>query len=256
MRAGRDLSEHAAYLEQIAKGRIVRGRLDITARLDEAAQHVPELDRRRAISALRELQTLRDELGLVGEVPLTMLTAVPELFRTGFSVDLDSARAALQSALQNALHSLEQMRVTEGGSLHEVLIEHLERVQLLTHEIDSLTQSYADRNRARLRERATRYIESLSVRVDRARLEQELVLLAMHGDILEELNRLSSHCGQFVSMLEQPAAVGRKLDFLLQEMAREVNTIGSKSTDVEIAFRVVELKSEIDRMREQVQNVE
>jgi uncharacterized protein (TIGR00255 family) len=111
-------------------------------------------------------------------------------------------------------------------------------------------------HRKRLRERADRLRASADVDVDKSRLEQEIALFAERSDICEELTRLESHCTQFAGLLGDAEAIGRRMDFLLQEMAREANTVGAKSPDAAIAHAIVEMKAEIERMREQVQNVE
>jgi uncharacterized protein (TIGR00255 family) len=107
-----------------------------------------------------------------------------------------------------------------------------------------------------LRERVSKLLDGMDVVLDVGRLEQEVALFADHADVTEELTRLASHCKQFAALFASVEPVGRRMDFLLQEMSREVNTIGSKASEAEIALRIVELKAELERMREQVQNVE
>jgi uncharacterized protein (TIGR00255 family) len=111
-------------------------------------------------------------------------------------------------------------------------------------------------HRARLEQRINELLESSGIQLQRDRLEQEIALLADRSDITEELVRLDSHFDQFGHLLQDGEAVGRRLDFLLQEISREVNTVGSKSQNVKVAHLVVEMKSEVERLREQVQNVD
>jgi uncharacterized protein (TIGR00255 family) len=136
------------------------------------------------------------------------------------------------------------------------LVRRLAHVRALAREIGSRSPDVLEAHRKRLRERAERIRIGTDIDVDAARLEQELAMFAERCDITEELTRLESHCTQMAGLLGCEEAIGRRLDFLLQEMAREANTVGAKSPDAQISHAIVEVKAEIERMREQVQNVE
>lgn len=256
VRLPKDIAEHSAFIEQAARARFQRGRLDLTVRMDESVAPSMRLDKKRATEALRALAELRDELEMQGEVPLSLLATVPDLFVLVPTADAASLRTALSHALGKALDAMEDMRRVEGEALAAELCDRLERVRSLAAEIAACTGEVPERTRRRIRDRLERLLDSVDVALDPGRLEQEILFLADHGDVSEELSRLATHCAQFAVLCMQAEPIGRKLDFLLQEMAREVNTLGSKSSDAEVAFRVVELKSEIERMREQVQNIE
>lgn len=256
VRLPKDIAHHSAFLEQAVRARFQRGRLDLTVRLDENIAPTMRLDKKRATEALRALAELRDELQMQGEVPLSLLATVPDLFVVVPSIDPSALRSALTHALSKALDAMEDMRRVEGEALAAELCDRLERVRSLAAEIAAYTGEVPERTRRRIRDRLERLLETVDVALDPGRLEQEILFLADHGDVSEELSRLATHCAQFSVLCMQTDPIGRKLDFLLQEMAREVNTLGSKSSDAEVAFRVVELKSEIERMREQVQNIE
>ena len=129
-------------------------------------------------------------------------------------------------------------------------------VRRLARDVERRAPDVVEAHRKRLRERADRLRASTDIDVEPGRLEQEIAMFAERSDICEELTRLESHCVQFASLLTVDEAVGRRLDFLLQEMAREANTVGAKSPDAPIAHAIVEVKADIERMREQVQNVE
>jgi uncharacterized protein (TIGR00255 family) len=148
------------------------------------------------------------------------------------------------------------MREREGVALAKDMSKRLERVRELARGIEARAPEVLETHRKRLHDRADRLRSAVDVEVDAARLEQEIAIFAERIDICEELTRLESHCIQFAALLGAPEPVGRRLDFLLQEMAREANTVGAKSPDAPIAHAVVEVKAEIERMREQVQNVE
>lgn len=256
VRLPKELGEHGTFLEQLARSKLTRGRLEISVRFDGPASGALVLDRRRAFAAMRALMDLRDELGLSDAVPLSLLASVPDLFVNPSSEDPENARRALAASLEVALTGLEKMRVAEGANLHADLRERLRTVRSLATEITGFASELSERYRKRLGERVARLLEGREHMVDKSRLELEIALIADHSDVTEELTRLSSHCGQFAQLLEPNDPAGRRMDFLLQEMAREVNTIGSKSSEADVGLRVVELKAELERMREQVQNVE
>jgi uncharacterized protein (TIGR00255 family) len=148
------------------------------------------------------------------------------------------------------------MRAREGSALRDDLVKRLQHVRRLARDIERRAPEVIETHRKRLRERADRLRVSAEIDLDVARLEQEIAMFAERSDICEELTRLESHGEQFAGLLASDGAIGRRLDFLLQEMAREANTVGAKSPDAQIAHGVVEMKAEIERMREQVQNVE
>jgi uncharacterized protein (TIGR00255 family) len=217
---------------------------------------VPVLDRDRARSAYRSLCELRDELAPGEGVPLSLLAAIPDLFASAVDAQLDRIREATLVAFEAAVIALNGMRELEGVALQTDLLKRVERVRRLARDIERRAPEVVDTHRRRLRERADRLRAATEIDVDAGRLEQEIALFAERSDVCEELTRLESHCGQFVALLSGDEAVGRRLDFLLQEMAREANTVGAKSPDAPIAHAIVEVKAEIERMREQVQNIE
>jgi uncharacterized protein (TIGR00255 family) len=147
------------------------------------------------------------------------------------------------------------MRAAEGEALDRELRGRLARIDALTSDVESRSADVQRSVRERLRKRADQLRDETGL-LDEARLHQEIVLAADRLDVTEETVRMRSHTAQFRAILESSGAVGRRLDFLLQEMGREANTIGSKGGDAPIAHQVVELKTELERIREQVQNVE
>jgi uncharacterized protein (TIGR00255 family) len=135
-------------------------------------------------------------------------------------------------------------------------MKRLTSVRRLARDVERRAPDVVEAHRKRLRDRAERLRASTEIDVEPGRLEQEIAMFAERSDICEELTRLESHCAQFSALLASEEAVGRRLDFLLQEMAREANTVGAKSPDAQISHAIVEVKADIERMREQVQNVE
>jgi uncharacterized protein (TIGR00255 family) len=256
VRVSRELSDFAGYVEQLSREKLSRGRYEVTVRVDGADLDVPAFDRPRAKAAYLALCALRDEVAPGSEVPFSVLAAVPDLFAASAEHLVDPLREATRSAFAAAVTALDVMRAREGEALHRDLSARLERVRQFARSISARSPEVLEAHRKRLRERAERIRASAEIDLNSARLEQEVALFAERSDICEELTRLESHCGQFAASLDGDEATGRRLDFLLQEMARETNTVGAKSPDVQIAHAVVEVKVEIERMREQVQNVE
>jgi uncharacterized protein (TIGR00255 family) len=256
VRLPRELGDLAGFIEQVSREKLTRGRFEIAVRVEGTALSTPILDRERARIAYRALCDLRDEIAPGSEVPLSILGAIPDLF--AFSAERETARVreAARGAFDLAVRALDAMRAVEGSALRADLVRRLDRIRGLCREVALRSPDVLEAHRKRLRDRAERLRASVDVDVDDSRLEQEIAIFAERSDVSEELTRLASHCAQFAGLLDGSEAVGRRLDFLLQEMAREANTVGAKSPDAQIAHAVVEVKAEIERMREQVQNVE
>ncbi|MBX3209705.1 MAG: YicC family protein [Labilithrix sp.] len=256
VRVPNQLPDLANVVETLARERLSRGRFDVNVRVDGAVLGAMVIDHDRARSVFAALKTLRDELAPDAEVPLGLLGSVPDLFVPSIERDGSALDTALTAAFDGALKSLDAMRVREGVALAEDLVRRLGTIRRLMQTISARAPCVVDTYKRRLKERAERLRAASDLELDAGRLEQELALFADRIDVAEELTRLESHSAHFESLLQGADAVGRRLDFLLQEMAREANTIGSKGQDVTIAHAVVELKAEIERMREQVQNLE
>lgn len=256
VRVPREIGDLGTFVEQIAREKLTRGRFEIAVRVEGAALGAPTLDRDRARAAYAALCELRDELAPGADVPLALLASIPELFGSSADREIEAVRAATRRAFDGAVKALDSMREREGTALSEDLSRRLHSIRRLAKGVESRAPEVVETHRNRLRERAQRLKAQTDVDVDTGRLEQEIVLFAERIDICEELTRLESHCGQFAALVASTEACGRRLDFLLQEMAREANTVGAKSPDAQITHAIVEVKAEIERMREQVQNVE
>lgn len=256
VRVPRELGDLAAFVEQVAREKLTRGRYEVAVRIDGVALGAPALDRDRARAAFRALCELRDELAPGSDVPLSLLGTIPDLFVSSVEREIDRVRDSMRRAFDAAVAALDAMRAREGTALQEDLVKRLERVRRMARDVEKRAPEVVEAHRKRLRERADRLRAATEIDVDAARLEQEIAMFAERSDVCEELTRLESHCAQFAALLSSDEAIGRRLDFLLQEMAREANTVGAKSPDAQIAHAIVEVKAEIERMREQVQNVE
>lgn len=243
-------------VERVIRARLERGRVDVTARFEGQTLPQPRLDLDRARALYAELTALRDELNPGEPVPLSVLSSVPDLFVADRSIDDEALDRALRIAAETACDAVLTMRKNEGDALASELIDR--QSELLAH-LAALTEavpSMLDDRRARLRDRLDALLGDSHSALDPSRLEQEIALLADRSDVAEELVRLESHRVQMLELIENSkAAVGKRIDFLLQEMAREANTIGSKVQDASITSHVVALKACIEKMREQAQNV-
>jgi uncharacterized protein (TIGR00255 family) len=256
VRVPAELGDHSFFLEHLARSRLVRGRFDIQLRLEGPALTGPTLDADRVRTVFGQLRQLRDELSPQSELSLTALAALPALYVQASELDSDRIRAATTLAFERAQQRLETMRAAEGARLEHILTELLDRAKALTAKCEVRCREFLGGYRERLRERVARLLEDQAIAMDSSRLEFETVLIAERSDATEEIARLNSHFTMFGSLVAGTEPSGRRLDFLLQEIVRETNTLGAKSQDATLSHLVVDLKAEAERMREQVQNVE
>lgn len=255
VRVPNEIADHAFFLEQLVRERLARGRFDLGVRVTGILPLI-RFSRERAQAVYAALLELRDRLAPGTEVPVSAVTTLPELVTTPAEMDADLLRRALESAFEQALSRLFEMRATEGSALARELAGRVVTCRRILSETRARSAGLVDVYRARLSERVGRLLSGSAIQIDPGRLETEIVLLSDRSDISEELARLSSHFDQLGALLETEGPVGRRLDFLLQEIGREANTIGAKGQDASIAHLIVELKAEVERLREQVQNVE
>jgi uncharacterized protein (TIGR00255 family) len=256
VRLPNELSDQTFFLEQLARSALARGRYDIGVRLEGPALPPPEFDLDRARSAYLALSRLRDELAPGAELPVTAIAALPDVMNACTNADSEVVRQSLRVALEVACGNLDKMRRTEGLALRRELLGRLDQARQCCARIAERSGEVLQLHRARLEERLNRLLDDVGVPLDKGRLETELALMADRSDVTEELVRMRSHFDQLAQFLDTDAPVGRRLDFLLQEIGREANTTGAKSQDAPLAHLVVDLKAEIERMREQVQNVQ
>ncbi|OGP83040.1 MAG: YicC family protein [Deltaproteobacteria bacterium RBG_16_54_11] len=246
-------------IRDIVKKGVSRGRVDLTMRIDPSASTVPryrlEADTRLAEEYIHLLDSIKEKFGLKGEVTLDHIAAVREIVPfLEVKEDTELYWDEIASVTEEALQALDDSRRKEGEALEADLMGRLEQSRRLMEEIKGKTPLVVDAYRERLRERVQALLEGSDF--DERRFHQEVAYFAERSDVSEEVIRMESHLRQFESKLAEEGPAGRGLDFILQEMNREVNTIGAKATDIDIAHRVIELKGELERMREQVQNIE
>jgi len=255
-RLSRDMASLETDLVRQVKDRLARGGIEFSLRRTSARGALsPRVDAELAAEYARAFEEVRARLGLAGQVSLAeVLAADGVVTLEERAVDLESARAAGTAALALALDALVAMREREGTALARDLEMRLAVVEGIAARLAELSPRSVEDYRARLHERVAELSRGLAP--DPVRLATEVALFADRTDVTEELTRLASHVGQMRGLLASGEPAGRKMDFLVQEMHREANTVGSKSQSAEAAAAVVSLKAEIERMREQVQNVE
>ena len=260
-RLPRSLGELEADLKAQIQEKLKRGKVDASVAVATGAISPPtlEIDRGVADQLVAAARELADVHGLAGGLRVAELLALPGVARfVEREVDPEGFARAAERAFDAALEAVDRMRAREGESLDREIRGRLESIRRLVGAVEVRAGAVVESVREKLRRR----MEKLEVEtglLDEARLHQEIVIAADRLDITEEVVRLSSHLEQFWEVLDEAGPgvpVGRQLDFLLQEMGRETNTIGSKGNDADIAHQVVELKTELERIREQVQNVE
>jgi uncharacterized protein (TIGR00255 family) len=234
-----------------------RGKIDVSVQWEEAsgADSIPQVNRELAAGYCETFRQLSGELGLPGEVPLALILAQKGVLRdSGTTVDEAGLLPQLTEAVRSAVAAIDAMRTREGEALSADLLARRRQLADWIEQIRTRTPLMVAEYQQKLSVRLEQLLGD--VELDQVRLAQEVALLADRCDITEELVRLGSHFAQFDEAMRMKEPVGRKLDFLMQEMNREVNTIGSKANDALIAGLVIQVKAEMEKMREQVQNVE
>lgn len=240
------------------KDEIGRGRVDVYINLeyiDESSLNI-QVDLPLAKKSMEALENLTEELDLKENIRISELMNVSDLIKIERKIlDEDELWESLKKALREAVDDIVQMKKVEGNALKIDMLNRLELIESTIFEIEKRAYFVVDEYKDKLEERIEDLLGS-EIKIDDERLANEIVIYADKSDVSEELTRLKSHIDQFRNITKEDEPVGRKLDFLIQELNREINTIGSKSSDIEITQNVVEIKSEIEKIREQVQNVE
>jgi uncharacterized protein (TIGR00255 family) len=249
-------------IRQIVREHVRRGHLDVTLHYDPAGAAAVGVNREVATAYLQAVNSLREEFGIETQPDLAAILRLPGVIGpAAASIEEDLARleTAVARCLAESLDKLDHMREEEGNHLREEMSARLRSVTRLAAEIEPL----ADRVRPAFAKRLEQRLKDLlsEAQLDPTRLAQEAAIAAERSDVSEELARLRSHVQQFEALLAGSSDIGKKLDFLLQEMQRETNTLlsktpGSEAEGLEITRRALEMKSEIEKLREQVQNIE
>jgi uncharacterized protein (TIGR00255 family) len=245
-------------LKKLIKSHCSRGSISLTISLANSNEGSGEWDVKPnlplATQYVDALNQIRDTLGLQGEIDLKSIVGLRDIIKIE-PVALDPAKKDLiLNITTEALVSLQKMREEEGGNMQKDLAQRIDAIESHAAEIESRHPEVIKEYQEKLNERIKALNEGVGL--DETRLAQEAALLADRSDITEEMTRLKSHLDQFRNFFNVKEPIGRKLEFITQEINREVNTTGSKSNDTEVSSRVIEMKSELEKIREQVQNIE
>ena len=255
VKGGREAVLLETRIRERLRDHLQRGKVTVSVAVQRPQADLPAPDMERAAAYLQALQSLKEGLELEGEPDLAMMAGFREIL-TERTTDADEE--ALWSdtapAVDQAIEAIVEMRRREGAALASDLGARLDGIEEKLSGIEERAPERAVEYLARMKERLRDLLEGLEL--DRDRLNLELSLYADRIDISEECTRLRSHLGQARETMEADEPAGRRLNFLLQEMHREVNTLGSKANDAEIGYLVVGIKEELEKIREQVQNIE
>ena len=249
------------YLEEKLKtllnGRISRGKTEVSVTVTRPDGKDAEVAVNRSIAEgyINALRSLNTEVGLADDLTLSSLLRLPDIFTvTKAQDDENEVWAAVSETAEQALDSFLTMRAAEGQRLAADLRIKLDGLEAMLTQIEAIEPGVAESYRSRLYAKLTELLADKNI--DEQRILTETAIFAEKTAIDEETVRLHSHLTQFRELLDSAEPIGRKLDFLVQEMNREVNTIGSKAQDLGITKLVVDMKSEIEKIREQIQNIE
>jgi TIGR00255 family protein len=258
LRVGSELSALETTIKRRISSRLSRGRVDVTVSIERSAQVAYELNRPLIAGYVSALKQMQQDFGIGGDLDINVLARIPGALQPARNGIDERMIAALEQAVDQALDELEKMRQQEGAALCNELRERLQKIEALVPTIESAAEGLADAYRLRLQKRIGELLNrgGQVVEIDPARLAQEVAYLADRSDVSEEMVRLRSHLTQFHDALDSETETGKMLDFLLQELNREANTTLSKSTDLAIKEAGLAIKAEVEKLREQVQNVE
>ncbi len=254
-RAPQDLAPLEIPLKKQVQAVLSRGRVDVNVSFQQTGDTTFELNRPLIRGYLEAIRVMRDEFGLSGEADLAALARLPNVLIAPSTNTLgDTVLQGIEAALTQALTALVAMRAVEGHELQKELLGRVDRIEKNVGIIEANAGSIADFYREKLQKRLSEVLDKAVV--DETRLAQEVAYLAERCDISEEIARLKSHLVQLRELLGNDGEIGKKLDFLLQETNREANTILSKASELEICDAAIDIKTEVEKLREQSNNVE
>jgi uncharacterized protein (TIGR00255 family) len=258
LRLGTELSAYEAQVKRRISTRLSRGRVDASITLERTGEVAYELNRPLIAGYISALRSMQQEFEIAGEPDINVLARLPGAMQPVRDGIDEKMVAGVEQAIDEALEELEQMRQREGEALAAEMHSRLNEISQQVPIIEAAAGGLAENYRARLQKKISELLsrDTQGVEVDPGRLAQEVAYLADRSDISEEIARLKSHLGQFSEALDGEGETGKRLDFLLQELNREANTVLSKSTDLLIKDAALLIKGAVEKLREQVQNVE
>ena len=254
------IPKQLSYLEETIKKEIAkkvkRGKIDVFVTFENNSLEGKEIkiNTELAKAYIDELKKLAEKENILSDIQVTEISKYPDVLNIQSSQDDEKITEEVLETITIATDNLVQMRVTEGNKISEDLLKRLNIINKKVEEIAKLSTGLIEEYVVKLEERIKEILKNQEI--DKTRLAQEVVIYADKCSIEEEVTRLNSHISQFKNLLNSNEAIGKKLDFIIQEMNRETNTIGSKANNLEITNGVIDIKTEIENIREQVQNIE
>jgi len=257
LRLPQSLQPFEEKVRSVVSSTVKRGRIEVSIQIKDNGNKGLKLELNRPLvkAYIQVFKELNEELECKQRIDPSFFSQLKDIIITKQdSIELENVWPDLEDVINKALRSMESMRINEGRALEKDFLERLNRITKYIDEIRSRTTVIVESCRDKLRQRINKLIEPIEINEDR--LIQEVALMADRSDITEELIRVESHLEQFRNFINQDDVIGRRLDFLLQEINREVNTMGSKAADSLVSQLAVEIKAELEKLREQIQNVE
>lgn len=254
------IPKQLSYLEETIKKEIAkkvkRGKIDVFVTFENNSLEGKEIkiNTELAKAYIDELKKLAEKENILSDIQVTEISRYPDVLNIQSSQDDEKITEEVLETITIATDNLVQMRETEGNKISGDLLKRLNIINKKVEEIAKLSTGLIEEYVVKLEERINEILKNQEI--DKTRLAQEVVIYADKCSIEEEVTRLNSHISQFKNLLNSNEAIGKKLDFIIQEMNRETNTIGSKANNLEITNGVIDIKTEIENIREQVQNIE
>lgn len=248
------------YLEEDVKkvisSKIKRGKVDVIITFENNSKEGRNIQINTEIAKMYidELRKLAQEGNILSDIQVTEITKLPDVLNISIDQDDETIKQELLDSVKIALDNLLSMKETEGNKIAEDLTNRIDYIEEKILKISKLSTGLIEEYVVKLEERIKEILKTDII--DKSRIAQEVVIYADKTSIEEEITRLKSHINQFRQLLREEGAVGKKIDFLIQEMNRETNTIGSKANDLEIVNGVIDIKTELENIREQIQNIE
>ncbi len=249
-----------SYLEEAVKkavsSKVKRGKIDVFITFENRSTEAKEIKINTEIAKIYidELKSLAKQEEILSNIEVTEIAKLPDVLSIQNKQEEDTIKSELLETVCQATQNLIKMRTTEGSKMAEDLLVRTKAIQIKIEEISSLSTGLIEEYVVKLEGRIKEILKNQDI--DKARLAQEVVIYADKCSVEEEVTRLRSHVSQFENLLHSKEPIGKKLDFIIQEMNRETNTIGSKANNLSITNQVIDIKTELENIREQIQNVE
>ena len=252
----RSLSYLEEEIKKAVSAKVTRGKVDafITFNNNSLEGRDIKINTEIARMYIKELRDLAESEGIIADIPVTEISKLPDVLTIQNNQDDETIKSELLEVTNKAIENLVEMRKVEGEKIAQDLLVRIQDIEEKVKKISSLSTGLIEEYVVKLNTRIKELLQDQEI--DEARLAQEVVIYADKCSIEEEVTRLNSHIYQFRELLQTNEAVGKKIDFMIQEMNRETNTIGSKANNLEITNEVINMKTQIENIREQVQNIE